>query len=256
MRDDIHTLKILIVSETAQERELVRQAALQASVPIDAAELDALGDRATTIELLAKQNYDVVLFDSRMPKLVRQGLLDLIRAAPSRPLAILIGPATIKTREVFTEGLDVDSALAKPIAIGEAGSLMERCIRARLPKQVLIVDDSPTVRSVVHKVMQASRFKLETQQAEDGSAAVELAKKKRFDIVFLDYQMPGMDGFETFAALKRSHPDIKVVMMTGARDVRVEDRARGQGVHDFLYKPFFAKDIDAVLNKMFGLALP
>jgi CheY-like chemotaxis protein len=256
MRDDIHTLKILIVSETAQERELVRQAALQASVPIDAAELDALGDRATTIELLAKQNYDVVLFDSRMPKLVRQGLLDLIRAAPSRPLAILIGPATIKTREVFTEGLDVDSALAKPIAIGEAGSLMERCIRARLPKQVLIVDDSPTVRSVVHKVLQASRFKLETQQAEDGSAAVELAKKKRFDIVFLDYQMPGMDGFETFAALKRSHPDIKVVMMTGARDVRVEDRARGQGVHDFLYKPFFAKDIDAVLNKMFGLALP
>ena len=256
MRDDIHTLKILIVSETAQERELVRQAALQASVPIDAAELDALGDRATTIELLAKQNYDVVLFDSRMPKLVRQGLLDLIRAAPSRPLAILIGPATIKTREVFTEGLDVDSALAKPIAIGEAGSLMERCIRARLPKQVLIVDDSPTVRSVVHKVMQASRFKLETQQAEDGSAAVELAKKKRFDIVFLDYQMPGMDGFETFAALKRSHPDIKVVMMTGARDVRVEDRARGQGVHDFLYKPFFAKDIDAVLNKLFGLVRP
>jgi CheY-like chemotaxis protein len=256
MRDDIHSLKILIVSDAAQERELVRQAALQASVPIDAAELDALGERAATIELLAKENYDVVLFDSRLPKLVRQGLLDLIRAAPSRPLAILIGPATIKTREVFTEGLDVDSALAKPIEIGEANSLMERCIRARLPKQVLIVDDSSTVRSVVDKVMKASRFKLETQQAADGSAAVELAKKKRFDIVFLDYQMPGLDGFDTFALLKRSHPDIKVVMMTGARDVRVEDRARGQGLHDFLYKPFFAKDIDAVLNKLFGLARP
>ena len=131
---------------------------------------------------------------------------------------------------------------------------MERFIRARLPKQVLIVDDSSTVRAVVQKVMQASRFKLETAQAADGSAAVELAKQKRFDIVFLDCQMPGLDGFATFAELQRAQPDIKVVMMTGARDVRLEDRARVQGARDFLYKPFFAKDIDAVLNKLFGLA--
>jgi CheY-like chemotaxis protein len=135
MRDDIHSLKILIVSDAAPERELVRQSALQASVPIDVAELDALGDRAATVELLAKQSYDVVLFDSRLPRLVRQEFLNTIRAAPSRPLAILIGPATIKTREVFTEGLDVDSALAKPIEIGEAGTLMERCIRAGCPSR-------------------------------------------------------------------------------------------------------------------------
>ena len=81
MRDDIHSLKILIVSDAAQERELVRQAALQASVPIDTAELDALGERAATIELLAKQSYDVVLFDSRLPKLVRQ---EFARSHPRR----------------------------------------------------------------------------------------------------------------------------------------------------------------------------
>ena len=49
---------------------------------------------------------------------------------------------------------------------------------------------------------------------------------------------------------------MKVVMMTGTRDVRIEDRARAEGAKDFLYKPFFAKDIDAVLNRLFGLALP
>ena len=66
--------------------------------------------------------------------------------------------------------------------------------------------------------------------------------------------MPGLDGFATLAVLKRAHPDIKVVMMTGTRDVRIEDRARAEGATDFLYKPFFAKDIDAVLNRLFGLA--
>ncbi len=53
---------------------------------------------------------------------------------------------------------------------------------------------------------------------------------------------------------RRAHPDMKVVMMTGTRDHRIEDRARAEGAKDFLFKPFFAKDIDAVLNRLFGLA--
>ena len=47
---------------------------------------------------------------------------------------------------------------------------------------------------------------------------------------------------------------MKVVMITGTRDHRIEDRARSEGAKDFLFKPFFAKDIDAVLNRLFGLA--
>lgn len=81
-------------------------------------------------------------------------------------------------------------------------------------------------------------------------------KKQRFDIVFLDCHMPGIDGFEALATLKRQHPDTKVVMITGTRDIRIEDRARAEGARDFLYKPFFAKDIDAVFNRLFGLMRP
>jgi FixJ family two-component response regulator len=44
-------------------------------------------------------------------------------------------------------------------------------------------------------------------------------------------------------------------MVTGTRDVRIEDRARAEGAWDFLYKTFFAKDIDAALNRLLGLAL-
>ena len=113
---------------------------------------------------------------------------------------------------------------------------------------------SPLITSHTRKVLLASRCKLEAEEAADGSAAVELAKKKRFDIVFLDCQMPGIDGFATLGLLRAAHPDMKVVMMTGTRDHRIEDRARTEGAKDFLFKPFFAKDIDAVLNRLFGLA--
>jgi FixJ family two-component response regulator len=75
-------------------------------------------------------------------------------------------------------------------------------------------------------------------------------------MIFLDCHMPGLDGFATLDEIRRARPDAKVVMMTGTRDVRIEDRAHAEGARDFLYKPFFAKDIDAVLNRLFGLMRP
>jgi CheY-like chemotaxis protein len=180
-------------------------------------------------------------------------VLDATRDASGRPLAILVGAAEMKTREVLTDGLLVDGVIAKPIDARELSQLIENCIRARLPKRVLIVDDSATVRSIIRKVLQASRFRLEPDEAAEGAAAIEQANQQRFDIVFLDCNMPGLDGFATLSQLKRSHPDSKVVMITGTRDIRIEDRARAGGAADFLYKPFFAKDIDAVLNRAFGL---
>jgi len=67
MSDDFISMKILIVSEAAPERELLRRVSAEASIPVDAAELDAPGDPVAMSELLARQNFDVVFFDSRMP---------------------------------------------------------------------------------------------------------------------------------------------------------------------------------------------
>ena len=256
MTADLLSVKIAIVSEVASERELVRQAATQVPFPTDVSEVEITADALVMGKSLASEGFDVVFFDSRIPKPDRQTVLDMLREAPNRPLAILIGAAELKTRGVLTDGLDVDGTLAKPIDVKEARDLIDRCVRARLPKKVLIVDDSSTVRSVIRKVLQASRFKLEGEEAEDGAVAIRKVKEQRYDIVFLDCQMPVIDGFAAVAEFLRIHPDMKVVMITGTRDVRIEDRARASGARDFLYKPFFAKDIDAVLNRLFGLMLP
>jgi len=254
MSEDFVSLKMLLLSETGPERQLVRQAANRASVPVDVTERETPGDKNSLTQLLAENDFDVVFFDSRFAKPVRQEVLAITRAAPSKPLAVLIGPASIKTREVLTDGLEVDSTLAKPIEVQEVCDLLERCSRARLPKRVLLVDDSSTVRAVVRKVLQASRFKLEIADAASGADAVALHAKRPFDVVFLDCEMPGMDGYATLAGLRSANADSKVVMITGTRDHRLEDRARAEGAKDFLFKPFFAKDIDAVLNRLFGLS--
>jgi CheY-like chemotaxis protein len=243
----------MIVSESAPERELMRRILSQASVPIDVTEVAEAGDAAAASAALAASEFDVVFSDSRMPKSAKQQLLDAVRSTNSRPLAVLVGAAALKTREVLTDGLAVDGVLAKPIEQDELRKLIDNCVRARLPNQALIVDDSSTVRSVIRKVLQASRFRFITEEAEEGGAAIEKAKKQRYNIVFLDCHMPGLDGFATLSGLKQIMPDSKVVMITGTRDMRIEDRAHAEGASDFLYKPFFAKDIDAVLSRLFGL---
>ena len=253
MSEDFISLKMLIVSEAAAERELVRRAALQASVLIDVKEVAVAGDAKAAVEALKQDNFDAIFLDSRMPKASRQEVLDAARTADGRPLTILVGAAEMKTREVLTDGLAVDGVLAKPIEMGELESLLANCVRARLPNRALIVDDSSTVRSVIRKVLQASRFRFEAEEADAGAAAIERAAKQHFDMIFLDCNMPGLDGFATLSEIRRTRPDTKVVMMTGTRDARIEDRAHAEGARDFLYKPFFAKDIDAVLSRLFGL---
>jgi CheY-like chemotaxis protein len=257
MNDDLTPLRILVVSEVAPERELIRRAASGASIPIDVVEVEAAADANATCELLAQgAAFDAAFFDSRMPKAARQKVLDAIRAAKGSPLAILVGAAAMKSREVLTDGLAIDGVLAKPIEARELRQLFDNCSRARLPKRVLIVDDSSTARSVIRKVLQASRFRLEPEEAGDGAIAIEIANKQNFDIVFLDCHMAGLDGFATLSGLRRSRPDINVVMITGTRDLRIENRARAEGAKDFLYKPFFANDIDAVLSRLLGLMRP
>lgn len=256
MSDDLVSINMLIVSEAAAERELMRLVASQASLPFHVVEVEAAGDATVACESLAREAFDVVLFDSRMPKSDRQKLFEATRGANGHPLAILIGAAEMKTREVLTGGLAVDGVLAKPLDERELRDLLANCIRARLPNRALIVDDSSTTRSVIRKVLRTSRFRLEPEEAAEGAAAIERARQQRFDIIFLDCHMSGFDGFATLAELKRSHADTKVVMMTGTRDARIENRARSDGAADFLYKPFFAKDIDAVLNRLFGLMRP
>ena len=56
---------------------------------------------------------------------------------------------------------------------------------------VLIVDDSSTVRSVIRKVLQASRFRLNSDEADEGAKAIAQVEKQPYDIVFLDCHMPG-----------------------------------------------------------------
>jgi DNA-binding NtrC family response regulator len=71
--------------------------------------------------------------------------------------------------------------------------------------------------------------------------------------VFLDYNMPGLNGLETLAEIKRHSPDLEVVIMTSNASLPIVEQARRTGAAGFLKKPFYPADIDTILQRIFGL---
>ena len=245
MSDDLVSVRMMIAAKSLPDRELWRQAANLATVPIEPAEVETTAEAA---QMLERAGIDIVLLDAEFPEPHRSAIAQASRSARTRPIVVL---SAVKDSDVF--GIDGDGVVTKPSSLAEAQYLIDRILRARLPNRVLVVDDSSTMRSIVRKILTATRFPLEVAEAEEGNAALARLRDGNFDIIFLDYNMPGLNGLDTLAEIRRDHPRLEVVMITSTQDEAMASRVRAAGAAAFLKKPFFPADIDAVLHAFCGM---
>lgn len=104
------------------------------------------------------------------------------------------------------------------------------------PPRVLVVDDEESLRLTLAANLELEGF--EVIEAQDARSALSVLSGQTVDLVLSDVRMPGMDGVDLYREIRRSHPLLPVVLMTG---FAVEDRIQGavaQGVFAVLTKPF------------------
>ena len=103
--------------------------------------------------------------------------------------------------------------------------------------RVLVIDDDGMMRMLVREALESGGFRVE--EVEDGEHGLTLFQALRPDVVLLDVVMPGMDGFDTCAALRRlpAGARVPVLMMTGLDDTASVNRAYEVGATDFVTKP-------------------
>jgi DNA-binding NtrC family response regulator len=112
--------------------------------------------------------------------------------------------------------------------------------------RALIVDDEQDFLETV--VNRLKRRNIETTGARNGEEAIEVMKKKTFDVVILDIKMPGgMDGIETLREIKRIQPLAEVILLTGHASVETSIEGMKLGAFDYLIKPIKLEDL---LTKM------
>ena len=120
-------------------------------------------------------------------------------------------------------------------------------------KKVLIVDDDPFIRKLIATTLEdVAGFEL--LQASDGQEAIEVAEREQPEIVFLDVDMPRLDGIEACAQIRAAPATAEstIVMLTATSRTNNERRAEDAGADLFLTKPFSPLDLLRLVDQMGG----
>jgi len=102
-------------------------------------------------------------------------------------------------------------------------------------EHILVVDDEPAIQGTLRAVLEDEGYRVTT--AGGGEAAIRAITDEAPDLVFLDIWMPGMDGLETLAELKRVRPETTVIMISGHGTIETAVKATRLGAYDFIEKP-------------------
>jgi len=118
-------------------------------------------------------------------------------------------------------------------------------------QQILTVEDDPAIR---RGIVDALRFAgYEVLEAADGTAGMDMALARQYDLLLLDLVLPGPDGFEILEEVRRRRPTLPVIVLTSRGEEG--DRVRGLkgGADDYVVKPFNVKEllarVEAVLRR-------
>jgi len=114
--------------------------------------------------------------------------------------------------------------------------------------KILFVDDDSAILSIVDKYL--SREGYNVRLAKSGVEALKLLKDKKFDIVFTDFKMPGIDGIELLAKIKEYSPEIEVIIVTGHGTLESAVKAMKTGSYDYLQKPFKLDLLKIIIDRI------
>ncbi len=115
--------------------------------------------------------------------------------------------------------------------------------------RILLVDDESNIRHSLDEYL-SSLDHNQVVTAADGRAALEAFSRQRFDCVFLDLKMPGMDGIELLRRLRSMDPALPVVIMTGYPSLDAAIDTMRRGASDFLIKPFNLDQVRLTLERV------
>lgn len=113
-------------------------------------------------------------------------------------------------------------------------------------RKVLIVDDEKNIRMTLSQTLADMELSIET--AINGEEALAKSEGTKFDILFLDLKMPGMDGMEVLRQIKDSQPDVKVIIITAHGSIEIAVEAMKLGAVDFLQKPYTPNEIRELVS--------
>jgi len=168
-------------------------------------------------------------------------------------IVLIINPVQLAQRAGIVPMVDPGAPDAPDRVIAAADRPVAR-VAPRGPPQILIVDDSLTVRKIMSRLLTREGFDAVT--ARDGVDALARVEEQAPDVILLDIEMPRMDGFEFTRTIRADpkHAQIPIIMITSRTAEKHRNLARELGVDLYLGKPFQEEELLRNLREMLALA--
>ncbi|WP_298520285.1 response regulator [uncultured Nocardioides sp.] len=259
-------LRVLVVDDNATNRAILHDQLLHwgmAPEVVDGAVPALARWRAAVAD---GRPYDLAVLDLCMPGI--DGL-ELARSAAAEPDLAATGVVMMTSgpdvSPAEAEAASIDAALTKPVLMSRLRGTLERVVSARSPEPpsepepadavaskgtVLVVDDGEVNQIVAVGMLRHLGYAAEV--AEDGHQAIEAVRRRRYDAILMDVQMPGMDGYDSTREIRRLEGDgarTPIIAMTASVTEGEIERCLAAGMDDYQAKPVQKAAIAEVLNR-------
>ena len=248
----IHRLRILIVDDN-----LDLCVSLERMLAEKDYELTTCSDGAKALEIAKKDPFDIAVVDLRLPVVSGYEILQAFKKKQPETEVIMTSAfaddfvADALAREAY-------AYLHKPFAIEELEKLIRRIAERRSRQQgqrksaepsVLVIDNDRGVREIFRKASRTLWYQVKS--VEDGDAAMTMARRTKFDVIFYDIPLQSRASLAVIKSLKEIRPQCKIILMVAyghsAKDLT--EKALRCGAHACIYKPFNIKEIEDFILK-------
>ncbi len=199
------------------------------------------------IEKVREVVFDAILMDIKMPGL--NGVETLQEIKKIRPDAAVLMMTAYAVQGLIKEALRAGAygVLHKPLNVERAISLIES---ARERGAILVVDDDPDSCTIFKDILEERGYQVSI--ASSGEEAVETTREDRYDVVFIEVELPQMNGLETCLAIRKINPQAVVVMITAnyqEADDLVEE-VQKRDVYSCLCKPVDMREVTQLVDEI------
>jgi two-component system, sensor histidine kinase and response regulator len=273
-------LPVLVVDDNALSRDLLKRWltawGMQPQLAGDGEAALAALDEAQR----AGRPFPIMLLDASMPGLDGFAVSERIKRQPGYPPVTIIMLTTFGYRDdaARCREFGISTHLAKPLKPSDLFDMMAHVMgcdsqapAAPVPRHseheshdqrasaiILLAEDNPVNQRFACRLLEKLGHKVTV--ADNGVEALTALKHSHFDLVFMDMQMPIMDGIETTQAIRAREADsgqrLPIVALTANAIADDRERCRAAGMDDYLTKPFSMPQLTAVLQRWLPASVP
>ena len=286
---DLTGLNVLVIDDNKVAQQIVVEHLKSYRMQYDIAPLAAEGLKMMKSAVKAGRPFDVVLLDNIMPGMTGEDMAAKIRQDPElkQALILMTSAAALRgdLRRMYEIG--INGYLTKPLSgfdiikalgaiqghKGAPASIEHIITRHNLREsdiheeerqgseahfdgaQILLVEDNPTNQMVATTMLE--KMGCHITPAGDGKEAVMLVKQRQFDLIFMDCNMPEMNGFEASAAIRQmegmAHTDRTPIVAFTAYAMKGDDKkCYDAGMDDYICKPVKKREMVKFMTKWLG----